>query len=106
MLATAANAWADRAGGASGALWGLALRIWSTQLSDEAEMTADAVAKGAQAGLEAIMRLGGAKAGDKTLVDSFVPFAATLNEEVGKGKTLAEAWAIAADVATKAGEAT
>ncbi|WP_305075533.1 dihydroxyacetone kinase family protein [Propionivibrio sp.] len=106
VLATAANAWADRAGGASGALWGLALRIWSTQLSDEAEMTADAVAKGAQAGLEAIMRLGGAKVGDKTLVDSFVPFAATLNEEVGKGKTLAEAWAIAADVATKAGEAT
>ncbi len=106
VLATAANAWADRAGGASGALWGLALRIWSTKLSDEAEMSADAVAKGAQAGLEAIMRLGGAKVGDKTLVDSFVPFAATLNEEVGKGKSLAEAWAIAADVATKAGEAT
>ena len=52
------------------------------------------------------MRLGGAKVGDKTLVDSFVPFAATLNEEVAKGKTLAEAWGIAADVATKAGEAT
>ena len=69
-------------------------------------MSADAVAKGAQAGLEAIMRLGGAKIGDKTLVDSFVPFAATLNEEVGKGKTLAEAWALAAEVATKAGEAT
>ena len=106
VLATAANAWADRAGGASGALWGLALRIWSTQLSDEAEMSADAVAKGAQAGLEAIMRLGGAKVGDKTLVDSFVPFAATLNEEIGKGKTLAKAWALAAEVATKAGEAT
>ena len=106
VLTTAANAWADRAGGASGALWGLALRIWGTKLSDEAELTADAVAQGAQAGLDAIMRLGGAKVGDKTLVDSFVPFAATLNEEVAKGKTLAEAWGIAADVATKAGEAT
>ena len=106
VLAAAANAWADRAGGASGALWGLALRTWSMQLSDEAELTAEAVAKGAQGGLDAIMRLGGAKVGDKTLVDSFVPFAATLNAEVAKGRTLAEAWAIAADVATRAGEAT
>jgi dihydroxyacetone kinase len=106
VLAAAANAWADRAGGASGALWGLALRIWSNQLSDDAELTADAVAKGAQAGLEAIMRLGGAKVGDKTLVDAFVPFASSLNEGVANGKTLAEAWAIAADVATKAAEAT
>ena len=106
VLAAAANAWADRAGGASGALWGLALRIWSNQMSDDAALTADAVAKGAQAGLEAIMRLGGAKVGDKTLVDAFVPFASSLNEGVANGKTLAEAWAIAADVATKAAEAT
>lgn len=106
VLTTAANAWADRAGGASGALWGLALRIWGSKLSDEAELTAQAVAQGAQAGLDAIMRLGGAKVGDKTLVDSFVPFASTLNAEVAKGKPLAEAWAIAADVATQAADAT
>ncbi|GHU27874.1 erythrulose kinase [Betaproteobacteria bacterium] len=106
VLATAANAWADRAGGASGALWGLALRTWSTQLSDQDELTPDALARGAQAGLEAIMRFGGAKVGDKTLVDAFVPFASALNEEVAKGKSLAEAWAIAADVATRAAEAT
>ena len=106
VLCAAANAWADRAGGASGALWGLALRIWSTKLSDEAELTADMVAEGAQAGLDAIMRLGGAKVGDKTLVDSFVPFASTLNDEVAKGKKLPEAWAIAAETATKAAEAT
>lgn len=106
VLATAANAWADRAGGASGALWGLALRTWSTQLSDDAVLTAEAVAKGAQAGLEAIMRLGGAKVGDKTLVDSFVPFASTLNAQVALGKPLAEAWAVAADEATRAGDAT
>ncbi|MFB0936967.1 MAG: dihydroxyacetone kinase family protein, partial [Propionivibrio sp.] len=106
VLTTAANAWADRAGGASGALWGLALRIWGSKLSDEAELTAEAVAQGAQAGLDAIMRLGGAKVGDKTLVDSFVPFASTLNAEVAKGKPLAEAWAIAADVATRAADAT
>ena len=106
VLAAAANAWADRAGGASGALWGLALRTWSTCLSDEAELSAAAVAKGAQAGLEAIMRLGGARVGDKTLVDAYVPFSNTLNEEVAQGKSLVEAWAIAAQTAAQAAEAT
>jgi dihydroxyacetone kinase len=106
VLATAANAWADRAGGASGALWGLALRTWSAKLSDEAELTADAVAQGARAALEAVVRLGGAKIGDKTLVDAFAPFADALEEGVAKGKTLAEAWASAAEAASKAAEAT
>lgn len=106
VLAAAANAWADRAGGASGALWGLALRMWSTCLSDEAELSAKAVANGAQAGLEAIMRLGGAKVGDKTLVDAYVPFSKTLNEEVVQGKSLADAWAVAAKVSAQAADAT
>jgi dihydroxyacetone kinase len=106
VLAAAGNAWADRAGGASGALWGLALRTWSTQLSDEAGLTATAVAKGAQAGLEAVMRLGGAKVGDKTLIDAFVPFVKALNEGVAQGKPLSEAWALAAEAANKAAEAT
>lgn len=106
VLAAAANAWADRAGGASGALWGLALRTWSTCLSDEAELSAKAVANGAQAGLEAIMRLGGAKVGDKTLVDAYVPFSDTLNKEIAQGKSLADAWAIAAQTATQSADAT
>jgi dihydroxyacetone kinase len=106
VLAAAANAWADRAGGASGALWGLALRTWSTQLSDDAELTADAVAQGAQTGLDAVMRLGGAKVGDKTLVDAFVPFVASLKEEIVRGQSLAAAWALAADAATRAADAT
>jgi dihydroxyacetone kinase len=106
VLAAAANAWADRAGGASGALWGLALRTWSGHFSDEAELTAAAVAQGAQAGLEAVMRLGGAKVGDKTLIDAFVPFASSLSEEVAQGKPLAEAWKNAASAATQAAEAT
>ncbi|MDR0440626.1 MAG: dihydroxyacetone kinase family protein [Candidatus Accumulibacter sp.] len=106
VLAAAANAWADRAGGASGALWGLALRTLSTQLSDEAELTANAVAQGVRAGLNAVVRLGGAKIGDKTLIDAFAPFADALNEGVAKGQPLTEAWANAADAATRAAEAT
>ncbi|MDR2613821.1 MAG: dihydroxyacetone kinase family protein [Candidatus Accumulibacter sp.] len=106
VLASAANAWADRAGGASGALWGLALRTWSTQLSDRDGLTAEAIAKGAQAGLDAVIRLGGAKPGDKTLVAAYQPFATSLKEGVAQGKPLAEAWALAANAATQAAEAT
>lgn len=106
VLAMAGDAWADRAGGTSGALWGLALRTWSSALSDEAEITPDAVARGACAGLDAIMRLGRAKVGDKTLVDSFDPFVSTLNNAVGKGQALAAAWNEAARAATAAADAT
>ena len=106
VLTTAANAWADRAGGTSGALWGLALRTWSTELSDDAAISPDAVARGARAGLEAIMRLGRAQVGDKTLVDAFEPFATTLTAAVAKGLTLPAAWAEAAVAAKTAADAT
>jgi len=106
VLAAAGNAWADRAGGTSGALWGLALRTWSGALSDEIAITPDAVAKGAKAGLDAVVRLGRARVGDKTLVDSFAPFVTTLCDEVSRGNPLVIAWREAARVATAAAEAT
>jgi len=106
VLAVAGDAWGDRAGGTSGALWGLALRSWSGALSDELAISPDAVAKGARAGLEAIKRLGRAQVGDKTLVDSFDPFVRTLEEQVGKGQPLNAAWNAAAAAATAAAEAT
>ncbi len=106
VLATAGDAWGDRAGGTSGALWGLALRSWSGALSDSAAIAPEAVAKGARAGLEAIKRLGRAQVGDKTLVDSFDPFVRTLEEQVGRGQSLHAAWNAAAVAATAAAEAT
>lgn len=106
VLAMAGDAWADRAGGTSGALWGLALRNWSTAFSDQAQITPDAVAQGARAGLEAVKRLGRASVGDKTLVDAFDPFVVTLCTEVGKGSSLSAAWNEAARAATTAAEQT
>lgn len=106
VLAVAGDAWADRAGGTSGALWGLALRTWSTAFSDDLAVTPDAVAKGARAGLASIERLGRAKVGDKTLVDAFAPFASTLTSEVAKGLSLVAAWSEAAKAATVAADAT
>ena len=106
VLAVAGDAWGDRAGGTSGALWGLALRTWSGCLADQAAITPTTVAEGAIAALEAIVRLGRAQPGDKTLVDALDPFARTLRDEVSAGKTLTAAWQTAAQAATVAAEAT
>lgn len=105
-LAHAGDAWADRAGGTSGALWGLTLRSWSTALSDELAITSEAVASGARAGVDEVMRLGRAKPGDKTLVDAFVPFVVTLEQQIAAGAPLPAAWSSASLSAQTAADAT
>jgi D-erythrulose 4-kinase len=101
-LAFAGDAWADRAGGASGALWGLALRAWSGAFADDAPIEAADVAKGAADALATVKRLGAARVGDKTLVDAFEPFVAMLQHELEAGQSLAVAWREAAEVAVRA----
>lgn len=106
VLSRAGDAWADRAGGTSGALWGVALRAWGQTLGDTVRPAARTVAQGAQAAHDAIVRLGGAQVGDKTLVDSLVPFVQTLTERVTAGEALVQAWSDAATQATLAADAT
>ncbi|MGB7423688.1 MAG: DAK2 domain-containing protein, partial [Ornithinimicrobium sp.] len=71
----------DRAGGTSGALWGAALTAAGGVFSDTGggsdQHTVDALV----AGVDAVMRLGGAEPGDKTMVDAAVPFRDTLKEQ-------------------------
>jgi D-erythrulose 4-kinase len=105
-LALAGDAWADRAGGASGALWGLALRAWSGALADDAPIEAADIAKGAADALATVKRLGAARVGDKTLVDAFEPFITVLARELEAGQSLAVAWGKAAEVAVRAAEET
>jgi len=106
VLAAAGDAWADRAGGTSGAIWGVLLRSWSRSFSDDAAIDKIAVAAGARASLDAVMSLGGATAGDKTLVDALIPFVDTLEAGVRMGKNLPNAWRSAAEAAKSAAEAT
>jgi len=105
-LAAAGDAWADRAGGTSGAIWGLLLRSWSSAFSDgEAVGEADAV-RGARLALDDVMRLGGAKPGDKTLVDAFVPFVEALEAGHAEGLPLKAAWQKASAICEEAAQAT
>ena len=102
----AADAWADKAGGTSGALWGMALRAVGDAVGDGEAPDAGAVATGVARAAAAIMDFGKAKVGDKTLVDVLVPFRDALSAGVDGGKPLADAWDAAATAAQRAAEDT
>lgn len=106
LLARAADAWSDRAGGTSGALWGVILRALGERLGDNARPSATAVSEGITAATNAVMSHGKAQVGDKTMVDALVPFADALAENVRAGAPLVDAWADASAVATRAAEST
>ncbi len=106
VLARAADAWSDRAGGTSGALWGLILASIAGRLGDEGTPSASDVASGVAAGVESVMTYGKAEVGDKTLVDALVPFSGELTRAIDAGAPLAAAWATAADAATRAAAST
>ena len=104
-LVAAGEAWAAKAGGTSGVLWGAALSAAGTSLCDDADLDGPAAAAAVRAALDAVVRLGSAKPGDKTMVDAWAPFADTLDQAVTQSP-LAEAWATATAVAGEAADAT
>ncbi|MBP2167808.1 dihydroxyacetone kinase [Erwinia toletana] len=106
LLCRAADAWADKAGGTSGALWGVALTAIGTALGDSQAPNAQRVALGVQHAKEGIMHFGKAKPGDKTLVDVLVPFSDCLTSRVNAGDSLVDAWAAAAQQATQSAKDT
>jgi len=107
LLQSAGQGWAEHAGGTSGVLWGAALEAAGQSLTDgkAAYTDGDFVAAG-QAFSGAILDLGRAAVGDKTLVDALLPFVGELAAAVGKGSSFAAAWQAAAEVAAEKAEAT
>ena len=103
-LARAADAWSDRAGGTSGAIWGAILDTVAKTLGDVGVPEPAALAKGLE-NAKARVATFGAVPGDKTLVDSLDPFVDTF-AELSERQSLAEAWRAAAEAATDAAAAT
>ncbi|RLP08968.1 dihydroxyacetone kinase family protein [Propionibacterium australiense] len=103
VMRQAGLAWAEGAGGTSGALWGRALEAVGAGLSDEAAADAATVLAAVRAGAESVAASGGAVPGDKTMVDATTPFAVALSEA---GDDLPGAFAAAAKAATEGAEAT
>ena len=74
VLVQAGAAWSAEAGGTSGALWGAALTSLGGAVADDSAVTGEQLLTGLVQAVEAVERLGGAKPGDKTMVDAAVPY--------------------------------
>lgn len=97
LLKLAGRAWAMQAGGTSGVLWGASLEAAANTLTDDAESYSPEQAPVAvKAFADSMVTLGGAKMGDKTLLDSLLPFSKALSDSSAE---LRIAWAEAAEVA-------
>ena len=105
-LQQAGEAWADRAGGASGALWGIGLRVAAERLSDATATSEADVVRCVEAATARIQEVGGAQQGDKTLVDALLPFRDELRSAVERGTGLAAAWSDAAAAAVRGAQQT
>jgi dihydroxyacetone kinase len=104
VLDAAGLAFAQAAGGASGALWGAALSAAGHELIGLDTPGTAEVAHALRASLTAMTDLGGAKVGDKTLIDAVVPFVETF--ERASSEPIAKAWSLAAQAASAAADRT
>ncbi|ROR28393.1 homodimeric dihydroxyacetone kinase [Curtobacterium sp. JUb34] len=105
VLAIAGDAWSDKAGGTSGAIWGAALEALGRVFGDDQRPSAATVAQAVHAAVEAVLAFG-AVPGDKTMVDAIVPFDQVVTDRVAAGDDLVSAWSAASAAATAAADAT
>ncbi|MBT2393240.1 MULTISPECIES: dihydroxyacetone kinase subunit DhaL [Streptomyces] len=78
-------------GGASGPLYGTLLRRTGKALGDDAEVTPAQLADALRAGVAAVAQLGGAKAGDKTMIDALDPAVEALGDSTASFTAAGEA---------------
>ncbi|MFF2503478.1 dihydroxyacetone kinase subunit DhaL [Streptomyces sp. NPDC058067] len=82
-------------GGASGPLYGTLLRRTGKALGDAPEVSETDLATALRAGVDAVMTLGGAAPGDKTMIDALVPAVDALATSFDAAATAAEQGALA-----------
>jgi phosphoenolpyruvate---glycerone phosphotransferase subunit DhaL len=95
MLVAAGSTLVSTVGGASGPLWGSALRRAGRAIGGGAEFDGAQLAGALRAALDGVVELGAAEEGDKTMVDSLAPAVRALDESLQGGASIADALATA-----------
>jgi dihydroxyacetone kinase-like protein len=95
VLTAAGATLVSTVGGASGPLWGTALRRAGRALGERDEFDAAELAVALGAALDGVVELGAAQEGDKTMVDALAPAVRTLDEQLSSGVALSNALAAA-----------
>ena len=96
------NALFLKSGGASGAIFGTFFKTIAERTKNSQDLTVGLLQLALQSALEAVIKLGGAVPGDKTMVDALHPACKTLNPEL----TLTEALKAITDAAFEGAEST
>jgi phosphoenolpyruvate---glycerone phosphotransferase subunit DhaL len=99
LLIIAGRTLVSTVGGASGPLWGSALRAGGRVLGDETTFDGAQLAEVLAAALASVKDLGTAALGDKTMVDALEPAVETLRGRIADGETLTQALEAAAEAA-------
>lgn len=105
-LTQAGSTLVSTVGGASGPLWGSALRRAGKALGESETFDAAQLVDALQAALDGIVELGAAEPGDKTIVDALGPAVAALRAAVAQGTPLAAAVTAARTAAEEGMQAT
>jgi phosphoenolpyruvate---glycerone phosphotransferase subunit DhaL len=95
LLTTAGATLVSTVGGASGPLWGTALRRAGRSLGDAEEFGGPELAVALEAALAGVVELGAAQEGDKTMVDALAPAVHTLRSQLDGGGDVGAALAAA-----------
>jgi D-erythrulose 4-kinase len=106
VIRQAGRAWADEAGGTSGALWGAALTAMADQFSDASAPSPVTLAASVRAATAAIADRGHAVLGDKTMLDALIPFRDCFASDIAAGRDPRTALEHAAQVSEEAARAT
>jgi dihydroxyacetone kinase len=106
VLTAAGEAWSERAGGTSGALWGTAVMAAGLALGNRDSYAPGDAAAAVSAFTNAITELGKAEPGDKTMVDALLPFRNAFKEAFDGGTSLGDALTAAAAAANEAARRT
>jgi dihydroxyacetone kinase-like protein len=106
LLIVAGKTLVSTIGGASGPLWGTALRRAGRSLGELEDVGGDELADALDAALDGIVDLGAAAPGDKTMVDALSPAADALRHAIEAERPLALALGAAAEAAEEGMRAT
>jgi dihydroxyacetone kinase-like protein len=91
LLTTAGSTLVSTVGGASGPLWGTALRRAGRSLGETESFDGTELLVALEAALAGVVELGAAREGDKTMVDALAPAVRALREELNGGGSLGAA---------------
>lgn len=80
----------ENCGGASGPIWGSGFNAAARYAKGKSEMSVLEISEMLQQSVDKIQKLGGAKLGDKTLLDTFIPAVESLKMSAADNKELPE----------------